>query len=632
MSRFETELVQELAERALSLRARLDQLGGRPALALRLHSAARLDLPDDERRYSIVALCGPTGGGKSTLFNALLGREDASPVGHDARCCTTEPLAVCDRDLEAEVRKRLPHIRIVAHKLPLKGLVLVDCPDINGPIGEHLERAAAVLNTADVAVWVVSGWNYSNKDAWNWLQANGLYRRWWLAATVRENQSPDDIRQAVKNTAREVGLEVADEMVHVFDTKQHNLDYTRLRDNIFNEDHANRVFIAAHDRKLAALEGAVAESDDTWLRALASRFRGIVNKPSESLAGQYQHIFWHGDGRAADGIGPALVGQLSAELQRRVWLAAAQTLWPPVSLIAMLRARLQTALVAWTMFRGATSGFSILRLWSLARAWISSQWVETAVTRVIERHKDRLEAINDGIDRAVQIEFRRHGLRLEPLPGESAQDDSAGLIESLAADVPVVGAKWSRRLALFSSTRKRTSVLVDELSQALDAEIDRQADFEGRKPRRFTNVFNLLTAIPIAWAAVLLLQTAYSRQWLPTAFYLQFLALVGMAILPAAVLLFVSVARLRCDRAVESVLRTPKFTWLRSGRYAITVADNIDDLATQLAMLREDSSRLRSALEEQAGASVGHTWNSMATQTAVRAPAKRHGRAQAAEA
>jgi hypothetical protein len=629
MSHFETELVQELADRALALRARVDRLGGIPALALRLHAAARLDLPDEERGYSIIALCGPTGGGKSTLFNTLLGKDDVSPVGHDNRCCTTQPLVACDKELEPEIRKRLPHVHIVPHRLPVKGLVLVDCPDINGPINEHLERTAAILDAADVAVWVVSGWNYSNKDAWNWLQANGLYRRWWLAATVRENQNPDDIRRSIKNTAHEVGLTVDDEMVHVFDSKQRTLDFTRLKESIFNEDHANRVFIAAHDRKLAAIEGAFTESDKSWLTNLAIRFQAIVNKPSDALTAQYQAIFWQGDGRSVSGIGPSLVGQLGAELQRRVWLAAAQSLWPPISLVAMLRARIQTALVAWTMFRGATAGFSIFRLWSLARAWMSSQWVETAVTRVIERYEKRLQAIDEGLERALGITIRQHGLRLEPHSKEPGDTDSTGLIEDLAADVPVVGTKWSKRLALFSRAGRRTSVLVDDLSQSLDAEIERQVESEARKPRRLTNFLAVLTAVPLLWAAVLLLQTAYLREWLPTTFYLQFVALFLLAMLPASIVLFVSVARLHCDRAVEDVLRAPKFAWLQSGRYASDVAASVDDLATQLETLKEDASRLRIAIEEQAGNSAGHTWRSKPTHAGPSAPPARHDRIKA---
>jgi len=274
----------------------------------------------------------------------------------------------------------------------------------------------------------------------------------------------------------------------------------------------------------------------------------------------------------------------------------------------MLRARAQTALVAWNLFRGVTGGFNLFRLWSLARAWISAQWVDAAVGRVIQRYESVLDEVDEGLKRASTITIRRHGLRIRAEPSTADQKSSGDLIQDLAADLPVVGPKWSRKLSLISLASQHTSALSDDLIRALDADIDRQAEAEGRKPRRVPNILSLLTVIPVVWAAGLLFQTAYEREWLPPAFYLQFVAIFLICLMPSALLLFAAIGRLRCDMQIETLLRAPKFSWLRSGRLARQISAQVADLREHLTMLKEDATRLRQSLSHQADGSAGYAW------------------------
>lgn len=120
--------------------------------------------------HTVVALAGPTGSGKSSLFNALAGF-DVSPVG--VRRPTTEwPIACVWGDtagplldwLQVPTRHRTERISELeeGREEPLRGLVLLDMPDHDSRKRRHRREVDRLVDLVDVMVWVVDPQKYAD--------------------------------------------------------------------------------------------------------------------------------------------------------------------------------------------------------------------------------------------------------------------------------------------------------------------------------------------------------------------------------------------------------------------------------------------------------------------------------------
>src|SRR3954453_6215179 len=164
------ERLDALAARRLATRPRTDAASTR-ATRLADHlaghvrvRAASLDAP------LLVVLVGPTGAGKSTVFNTIAGRA-ASETG--ALPPTTRVAVVLvhpdDRAGLAEgTFARVPPslIRFVEDATIERGLVLVDAPDIDSIEHANRDLTDRLIEAADLALFVTTATRYADRVPW----------------------------------------------------------------------------------------------------------------------------------------------------------------------------------------------------------------------------------------------------------------------------------------------------------------------------------------------------------------------------------------------------------------------------------------------------------------------------------
>ena len=141
----------------------------------------------------VVLLLGPTGAGKSTLFNTLAGRA-ASPTGV-LRPTTRRAVVLVhpdDRDpllegtlggIDAE------RLEIVEDGTVPTGLALVDAPDLDSIESANRELADRLVEAADLSLFVTTATRYADRVPWVVLER---VRERGLPLMVVVNRMPED--------------------------------------------------------------------------------------------------------------------------------------------------------------------------------------------------------------------------------------------------------------------------------------------------------------------------------------------------------------------------------------------------------------------------------------------------------
>ena len=149
----------------------------------------------------VVALVGQTGSGKSTLLNSLAHRS-VSPTGV-VRPVTTGAVVWAGSRLPEPVLgllERVPADLADDGRPPPDGLVVVDTPD--PAIGEGRSIAEAVLDVADVCVFVASAARYADAGAWSLLDVAATRGMPTVFALNRLRGSTDEQGEVVEDFIR----------------------------------------------------------------------------------------------------------------------------------------------------------------------------------------------------------------------------------------------------------------------------------------------------------------------------------------------------------------------------------------------------------------------------------------------
>ena len=134
-------------------------------------AAARETLADARTRLGfpgtafVCALAGGTGAGKSSLLNALAGREVSRPGA--TRPGTAEPVAWVPADAAAELGPLLRWVgvdKVVSHHDPhFSDLCLLDLPDYDSVEARHRATVDQVLPRVDAVCWVLDPEKYNDR-------------------------------------------------------------------------------------------------------------------------------------------------------------------------------------------------------------------------------------------------------------------------------------------------------------------------------------------------------------------------------------------------------------------------------------------------------------------------------------
>ncbi|MFC9912364.1 GTPase [Streptomyces sp. NPDC127197] len=146
-------------------RTRLDSRTLAEASRVLDEAAARRKLSG---QHTVVAIAGATGSGKSQLFNALAGVA-ISETGV-RRPTTAAPIACSWSDGAASLidrlgipgRLRRRPLQSPEAEAQLRGLVLVDLPDLDSAAVQHREQAERLLALVDAVIWVVDPEKYAD--------------------------------------------------------------------------------------------------------------------------------------------------------------------------------------------------------------------------------------------------------------------------------------------------------------------------------------------------------------------------------------------------------------------------------------------------------------------------------------
>lgn len=178
----------------------------------------RLKIKNADDRI-VIGLVGGTGVGKSTLINALAGREIS--VSTDIRPTTNHLVLYKHKDNTYSLSKdEEVHLHDAE---PLSRVSLVDFPDFDSIEDSHRQLLSRYFQDLDLLLWVVDPVKYADQTFYNWLNAsphaaeNSVFvfnkldeyeRRYGDEAELAAEEVKNDFQQKLRTYARLEDVEI----------------------------------------------------------------------------------------------------------------------------------------------------------------------------------------------------------------------------------------------------------------------------------------------------------------------------------------------------------------------------------------------------------------------------------------
>jgi len=302
---------------------------------------------------ALVTLVGGTGVGKSTLFNALIEKSNASPVSHDRRCFTDRPYVAvhpADRALLDFPEEWQP----VYVDIPMRGWAICDAPDINGVLESNRQLAKQLIEKSHYLIYVTMSERRADFDILKEIRNYAINKRWlFVLNKVDEITHLSAVREDFCRRLTEIGFTPDDDVVFLTNAREpENGEVARLRRFLTERDPREVARLGMLDAFLGRLQDALSEDRLRRLREAVNRLRSF----REKLANDTRQIY-------LDGLqDPVAAMAIRRVMNEAIWQYVVDKSWGFAALIAWLRWRWSRLRLAYALLRLGTSRFSLFYL------------------------------------------------------------------------------------------------------------------------------------------------------------------------------------------------------------------------------------------------------------------------------
>lgn len=553
-----------------------------------LDRATRFDHAAAMKRPVLIALLGGTRAGKSTLFNELIGRAEASPMSDDEYGFTKRPVvAIDDRDrpllsLPADFDAQfVPTQRANA--------VFCDTPDIDSLHTANHELTRRLIDRCDIVVYVTTPEKYAgfqlNEEVRNWASR----KRWLFVLNKMDlvESKAGALRVEFDARLRALGFRPDDANRFLICARQPDrFSFPKLKEAIFTARPPEQVELLRIDGFLGYIDHAVrAELTDAIEKAADE-----LQSETDALHRQMYEAYCKGLRT------PDAAGALRVVLREATWRQLGQQCGWFMALPVWIRCRFAMLWASYQVNRMLLRGMNLV---GLAGALASTS---IAVVRGWLPLKRVTEALGPGYRRTVTEVARRARMILEDrnlaqVVVVNEKDDEANA--RIAAVPPAPSANWFEQTIRWLSLRNTDEETLTQLSADVERIGGKAARMVlgGVRGRLVYWSANLLPAAMFGWILCRIVRAWWSMNYLPLHFYGLAAALFAATLLVGYLALSWLVGRTTRDldgAAMVEPITAPKATAdLRQ------VTQRLRDLFHFASRLRQTARDIRQDLDRE---------------------------------